>query len=47
MTPKVNEKLKCVQCGHTWFPRERVTFRCANLKCQSFAWNLPAKEGEK
>jgi len=38
----VLQKLKCLRCGHEWFPRtEKQPLRCAF--CKSVYWNIPRR----
>lgn len=34
------EKVKCLRCGHEWYPRSEEKPRsCANQKCRSINWD--------
>jgi len=38
----MNEKLTCLRCGHTWFPRQAGAPICC-ASCGSPYWNKPRK----
>jgi hypothetical protein len=40
--------LKCLRCGHTWFPRQaELPKTCANKECKSPYWDRPRRKTGK
>jgi ribosomal protein L37E len=43
--PKVVSELRCLRCGHRWFPRSpKQPAHCPNPRCNSPYWNRPRKK---
>lgn len=37
----IMQKLTCLRCGHTWYPRIEKPVQCP--RCKTLAWNKPRK----
>lgn len=38
------KKLKCLRCGHEWYPRHVDVRKCPNKNCQSVYWDKKPNE---